>query len=253
MVVERSVSLEDKVALVTGGSRGLGRSIAHRLGQAGCQVVVSYVAADGAAEATIGELRSASVEAWSHKGDIREPEVLRELLGKIRDRSGRLDIVVHNAAAWVPMAAARPGPEAFWSAQSLALDPLVRGVPEIVELMAGRPGRIVAISGNGAHEVIPEYVAVGVSKAALECLVRYLAVELAGQGISVNAVATSMLDKGPDTPNPELAGFLASRSPSGRLTKPEDVADAVVLLCAEEAAWLQGQVLMVDGGLGLRA
>jgi enoyl-[acyl-carrier protein] reductase III len=62
-----------------------------------------------------------------------------------------------------------------------------------------------------------------------------------------------MLDKGPDTPNPELAGFLASRSPSGRLTKPEDVADAVVLLCAEEAAWLQGQVLMVDGGLGLRA
>jgi enoyl-[acyl-carrier protein] reductase III len=253
VTIERSISLTGKVALVTGGSRGLGRSIAHRLCEAGCDVVVNYVSSDAAAEATVAGMSGLPGGAHAHKGDVRDPEVLADLVGTLRDRHGRLDIVVHNAATWKPMSAARPRPDDFWSEQSLALDPLVRGVPGFVELMAGRSGRIVAVSGNGAHEVIPGYVAVGVSKAALESLVRYLAVDLAGAGITVNAVATSMLDKGAETPNPELATFLATRSPSGRLTKPEDVADAVALLCTEEAAWIQGQVLMVDGGLGLRA
>jgi enoyl-[acyl-carrier protein] reductase III len=253
MIDERSVSLHDKVALVTGASRGLGRSIAHRLAEAGAHVVVNYVSSDPAAEATVAGMDGLRGTACLYKGDIRDPQVLDGLVDTIRRRFGRLDVVVHNAATWQPMAAAHARPAVFWAEQSLALDPLVRGVPAFVELMAGRPGRIVAISGNGAHDVIPAYMAVGVSKAALESLVRYLAVDLAGQGITVNAVATSMLDKGPETPNPEMAGFLATRCPSGRLTKPDDVADAVLLLCTPEAAWIQGQVLMVDGGLSLRA
>ncbi len=82
---------------------------------------------------------------------------------------------------------------------------------------------------------------------------RYLAAELAGRGIAVNAVSTAKIDKGPDTPNPEMARMLASRTPAGRLTRPEDVANVVALLCTDEAAWIHGQVITVDGGLGLRA
>lgn len=238
---------------MTGASRGLGRSIAHRLGEAGCHVVVNYVSSDEAAEATVAGMGGLAGTAVAHKGDLRRPEVVAGLVDFLRERHGRLDVVVHNAATFKPMLAARPRLEQFWEEQSLALEPLVRGIPGFVELMAGRSGRIVAVSSNGAREVIPGYVAVGTAKAALESLVRYLAVDLAGSGITVNAVATSMLDKGAETANPALAAFLASRSPSGQLTKPEDAADVVALLCSEEAAWVQGQVLMVDGGLGLRA
>ncbi|HEV7758429.1 MAG TPA: SDR family oxidoreductase [Acidimicrobiales bacterium] len=253
MTGEHSITLTGKVALVTGGSRGLGRSIAHRLCEAGCDVIVNYVASDEAAQLTVKEMSDLPGTALAHKGDARDPAVVAELVDLLRTRYGRLDILVHNAATWKPMSAARPRVAELWSELSLALDPLLHGMPDFVDLMAGRSGRIVAVSGNGAHEVIPGYVAVGVSKAALESLVRYLAVDLAKLGITVNAVATSMLDKGAETANPEMAVFLATRSPSGRLTRPDDVADAVALLCAEEAGWIQGQVLMVDGGLGLRA
>jgi enoyl-[acyl-carrier protein] reductase III len=102
---------------------------------------------------------------------------------------------------------------------------------------------------------VPAYLSVGLAKAALESLVRYLAVELAGRGIAVNAIATALLDKGDprSLAASELGAMLASRTPAGRLSTPADVADAVALLCADEAAWIHGQVITVDGGLGLRA
>jgi enoyl-[acyl-carrier protein] reductase III len=118
--------------------------------------------------------------------------------------------------------------------------------------MAGRPGRIIAVSSNGARMAAPAYASLGMAKAALESLVRYLAVELAPKGITVNAVSTAKIDKGPDTPAPEVAAMLAGRTPAGRLTTPRDVAGIVALLCTDEAAWLQGQVITADGGLSLR-
>jgi enoyl-[acyl-carrier protein] reductase III len=246
------LGLAGRVALVTGASRGLGRAIARKLCACGCHVYLNYVSSDAAAREAVAELTGLPGTAVPAKGDIREPEVLTRLLDTVRDDHGRLDVFVHNAATFSPMLAIAPSLPEFHLEQRLALDPLLAGAAALAKLMDGY-GRIIAISGNGATEVIPNYVATGVAKAALENLVRYLAVDLAPFGITVNSVATHLLDKGPDTSNKDIAGFLGSRTPNGRLTRPSDVADVVALLCAPEAAWVQGQVITVDGGLGLRA
>ncbi|WP_031011714.1 SDR family oxidoreductase, partial [Streptomyces sp. NRRL F-5727] len=136
---------------------------------------------------------------------------------------------------------------------AVAVHPLLASAPRLAGLMAGRPGRIIAVTSTGARRVVPRYAGAGIAKAALEALVRYLAAELAGQGITVNAVSAAKLDKGDGSMPAELAKTLAARTPGGRLTTPEDIADVVSLLCADEAGWLQGQILTVDGGLGLLA
>jgi enoyl-[acyl-carrier protein] reductase III len=247
-----ALGLAGRVALVSGASRGLGRAIAHKLCASGCHVALNYVRDDAAAAAAVESLAGLPGTAVAAKADIGRPDALAELLGDLRDRHGRLDVFVHNAATFTPMLAVSPDAEAFYREQELALNPLLYGASTLAKSMDGY-GRVVAISGNGAHQVIPNYLATGVAKASLENLVRYLAVDLAPFGITVNAVATGLLDKGEQTSNKEIAGFLGSRTPNGRLTRPGDVADAVALLCTPEAGWIQGQVLTVDGGLGLRA
>jgi enoyl-[acyl-carrier protein] reductase III len=247
-----ALGLDGKVALVTGASRGLGRAIAHKLCASGCRVVLNYRNADDAAAAAVRSMAGLPGTALAVRGDIGRPEQLADVLERVREQHGRLDIFVHNAATFTPMLAVSPDAGAFYREQELALNPLLHGAATLAKLMDGY-GRIIAISGNGAHEVIPNYLATGVAKASLENLVRYLAVDLAPFEITVNAVATHLLDKGEHTSNKEIAGFLASRTPNGRLTRPEDVADVVALLCTAEAAWIQGQVVTVDGGLGLRA
>jgi enoyl-[acyl-carrier protein] reductase III len=244
--------LDGLVALVTGASRGLGRAIAQKLCSCGCHVYLNYVSSDVVAKKAAESLVGLRGSATLAKGDVRDPDALTGILDTIRGEHGRLDVFVHNAATFQPMLAIAPSVDAFHQEQELALDPLLRSASTLAKLMDGW-GRIIAISGNGATEVIPNYVATGVAKAALENLVRYLAVDLAPFGVTVNSVRTHLLDKGADTSNPEIAGLLASRTPNGRLTRPADVADVVALLCRPEAAWLQGQVITVDGGLGLRA
>lgn len=249
------LGLEGKVAVVTGGGRGLGRAVARKLCASGCHVILNYVASDTDAAAAVADVAGLPGTATAVKGDVRQPEVLQDLVDAALARHGRLDIFVHNAATLPPMSAVAADLPTLHAEQALALDPLLAGAPLLAKVMDGAGGRIIAISGNGAGKVLPGFVALGVAKAALESLVRYLAVELAGKGIAVNAVATAMLDKG--EPNgvagPDVARMLAARTPAGRLTTPADVADAVALLCADEAAWIHGQVITVDGGLGLRA
>ncbi|HEX4725573.1 MAG TPA: SDR family oxidoreductase [Pseudonocardiaceae bacterium] len=247
--------LEGKVAVVTGGGRGLGRAVAHKLCASGCHVILNYLSADADAQAAVEAMAGLPGSASAVRGDVRDADVLNALVAQALDRHGRLDVFVHNAATLPPMSALAPDLAALHAEQALALDPLLHGAALFAKVMSEHGGRVIAISGNGAHHVVPAYLAVGIAKAALESLVRYLAVELAGKGIAVNAIATSLLDK--DEPNPlahpDAVAMLAARTPAGRLTKPSDVADAVALLCADEAAWIHGQVIIVDGGLGLRA
>jgi enoyl-[acyl-carrier protein] reductase III len=219
-----------KVALVTGGGRGLGRAIVRKLAAEGCDVYLNYVTSESAAKETVAETSDLPGRVTAVQADVRDPAQIASLLDEIERGPGRLDILVHNAATFSPMA------------------------PVLQRLMSdSSAGRVVVISSNGAARAIPGYVAVGVAKAALESLTRYLAVELAGQGIAVNTIATALLDKGGETANPQMVRALAARTPAGRLTKPSDVADAVALLCRDDARWIHGQVITVDGGLGLRA
>ncbi|MET8773072.1 SDR family oxidoreductase [Streptomyces sp. NPDC004658] len=247
------LGLEGRVALVTGAARGLGRAIAHRLCAAGCDVYVNYHRDDDSARRTVEELAGLKGTAVAVRADVRDEAALQALLDRVAREHGGLDVFVHNAATFRHNTAVGPDLEAFRSELGLALNPLLSGGARLAELMAGRPGRIVVVSSNGARSVIPGYVNVGVAKAAVENLVRYLAVELAGRGIAVNAVATALLDKGEHTGNRSMAEFLGRRTPAGRLTTPGDVADFVALLATDQAAWLHGQVITVDGGLGLLA
>jgi enoyl-[acyl-carrier protein] reductase III len=245
---------DGKVALVTGGGRGLGRAIVRKLAAGGCDVYLNYVNDEASAKQTVADTSDLPGRVYPVRTDVSVPAELPRLFDEIRKGHNRLDIMVHNAATFRPMSAAQADLAAFHAEQALALNPLLAGAPALIELMAPTgAGRVVVISSNGAGRAIPGYVAVGVAKAALESLVRYLAVELAGRQITVNTIATALLDKGGETANPQMVAALAQRTPAGRLTRPEDVADAVALLCTDDAHWIHGQVVTVDGGLGLRA
>ncbi|MEU9789460.1 SDR family oxidoreductase [Streptomyces sparsogenes] len=248
-----TLGLDGKVALVTGATRGVGFAVARKLATAGAQVILDYAHSDADAARALRDLSGLGGGAVARRADVTCPEQLHALLAAVRDQYGRLDIFVHSVASWHPMPAVGARPDDVRADLSAALDPLLYGAPAIADLMAGGPGRIVAVSSSGAHRAVPRYVGPGIAKAALESLVGYLAVELAGRRIAVNAVATAKLDKGPDTPDPATAAALAARTPGGRLTTPRDVADVVALLCTAEAGWIQGQVITADGGLSLRA
>jgi enoyl-[acyl-carrier protein] reductase III len=246
-----SLDLAGRAALVTGATRGLGLAVAAKLHASGAAVALSYSRSEDDAARAVKGLSDDGSRVLPVKADVSRPDSWPRLLDEASAAFGRLDILVHSAASWRPMSAVAADLPALHEDLSAALDPLLLAAPAIRQAMPGG-GRIVAVSSSGARSVVPGYVSLGLAKAALESLVRYLAVDLAPAGITVNAVSTAKLDKGPATPRPEMARALAARTPAGRLTTPADLADAIALLCTDEAAWVQGQVITVDGGLSLR-
>jgi enoyl-[acyl-carrier protein] reductase III len=235
-----------RTAIVTGGTRGLGKAITVALCRRGADVVVNH-RSDSAAE-VLAQAKQLPGTVRAVRADIGKPDGVRALLDSVP--AGSLDFFIHNAAVMQPMSALAPDVAAFEEAMASSLGPLLYGAERWTGLLR-QGGRLLAISSNGAGSTIPGYVASGVGKAALEAYMRYLAVELAPRGISVNTISTAMLDKQLDTQNAKVMSILASRTPGGHLSLPEDVADAVVLLCLPESHWIQGQVITADGGLCL--
>jgi enoyl-[acyl-carrier protein] reductase III len=248
---EPTLGLHGRVALITGGSRGLGRAIARKLCVHGCDVVVNYGHADADAEATLRLLDGLPGGASLAKADLSRPDALADVVDEVAARTGRLDIVVHNAASFHAAKTTAAAVDDVHRDIVLAIDPLLAAADRLATLLPPGRGRIIAISGNDGRQVVPHHVGLGAAKAALESVVRYLAVDFAPLGVSVNAVASARLDQG--IPGDLLTAALARRAPAGRIARPEDVADVVALLCTDEAAFVQGQVITVDGGLCLRA
>jgi enoyl-[acyl-carrier protein] reductase III len=236
--------------LVTGGSRGIGRAIALRFAGLGAtKVAIGYLRSDRAAEDTAEELAALGAEPTLIRGNISSDRVLEEVA-----LLGPLNVLVHNAATGVIRPALETEDKHWdWTLQanSRALLALARvTVPTMV------PGSsIVGISSLGAQRVLENYSLVGTSKAALEALVRYLAVELAPLGIRVNAVSGGVVETGALEHFPNREEMLRSgrENPAGRMVKPEDIAEAVTFLCSPEAEMIRGQTLIVDGGFSLRA
>ncbi|MFI1063615.1 SDR family oxidoreductase [Streptomyces spororaveus] len=240
-----------KAAVVTGATRGVGLAVARTLCAAGARVIVNWAHSEADAERALRELSGLKGEAVAVRADVTRAQELTGLLDRVRAEYGGIDLFVHNAASWHPSPAVGADPALVRADIAAGIDPLLIAAPVLARAMEARGGRIVAVSSSGARSVVPQYVGQGLAKAALENLVRYLAVELAGRGITVNAVATAKIDKGAATPNPQAAAALAARTPAGRLTTPQDIADVVALLCTDEARWIHGQVITADGGLGL--
>jgi enoyl-[acyl-carrier protein] reductase III len=245
------MTFEGASVLVTGGSRGIGKAIALRFGELGAaRVAVGYLRNDRAAEETAEELQNLGAEPVLVRGNVASERVAREVADL-----GRLDILVHNAATGV-IRPALEVEEKHWdwtlSANARALISLARAAAPAME-----PGAsIVAISSLGAARVLENYVLVGTSKAALESLVRYLAVELASRGIRVNAVSGGVIETEALAHFPNREQMLAAareRTPAGRMVEPRDVADAVCFLSSPDADMIRGQTLVVDGGYSLLA
>lgn len=243
---------EGKSVLVTGGSRGIGKGIALRFADLGAaRVAISYLRNDRAAEETAAELRERGAEAPTLRGNVGDPEKAARLVAD----AGPLDVLVSNAATGV----IRPFEELTEKHWDWTLNANARALLTLARHAAPgmRPGSsIVAISSLGGERVLDDYLLVGTSKAALESLVRYLAVELAPRGIRVNAVSAGLVDTGALEFFPDRARMLETfleRTPAGRLTEPDDVAGAVAFLASPEADMIRGQVIVVDGGYAIRA
>jgi enoyl-[acyl-carrier protein] reductase III len=237
--------------LVTGGTRGIGKTIALRLASEGAaRVALGYMRNDAAAEAAAEEVRKAGAEPLLVRGNVASDKVIAELASH-----GPYAVVVHNAATGV-IKPALETEDKHWdwtlNANARALLSLARACAPHME----RGSSIVAISSLGAQRVLENYVLVGTSKAALESVVRYLAVELAPRGIHVNAVSAGVVETEALDHFPNREAMLHSgktRTPAGRLVEPDDIAGAVAFLCSPDAQMVCGQTLIVDGGYSLLA
>ena len=242
------MSFEGASVFVTGGSRGIGKAIALRFAGLGAtRVAIGYMRSDAAAAATAEELQALGAEPVLIRGNITSDRVLAAVAAL-----GALDVLVHNAATGV----IRPALETEDKHWDWTLNANARALLALARVTAPQmlPGAsIVGISSLGAQRVLENYTLVGTSKAALEALVRYLAVELAPLGIRVNAVSGGVVqtDALEHFPNREEMLRAGADNPVGRLVSAEDMAGAVTFLCSPEAEMIRGQTLIVDGGFSL--
>jgi enoyl-[acyl-carrier protein] reductase III len=234
---------------ISGGSRGIGRAIALRFARDGAQrVAIGYFRSDSAAEQTAEDLRALGAEPTLVRGNVTSERVLEEVAAL-----GPLDVLVHNAASGV----SRPALEAEDKHWDWTMNTNARALLQLARVAAPQMpdgSSIVAISSLGASRVLDNYTLVGTSKAALESLVRYLAVELA-PAIRVNAVSGGVVETDALAAFPNRDEMLAAgaANPVGRLVSPDDIAGAVAFLCSPDATMIRGQTLVVDGGFSLPA
>jgi 3-oxoacyl-[acyl-carrier protein] reductase len=245
--------LDGKVALVTGGSRGIGASICRELGAAGANVAVNYARDAAAAAAVCDEIRASGGAAQAVQGDVSTADGAAALVAAVESGIGPIEILVNNAGItrddlimrlseddWRDVIDTNLG-GAFFTCRALSRPMLKRRSGAIVNISS-----IVGVHGNAGQT---NYAA---SKAGLIGLTKALAKELGGRGIRVNAIApgyiaTELTDALPDA----ARDAILANTPLGRLGEPSDVARAVRFLCSDAAAFITGDVLAVDGGLGI--
>ncbi len=247
------IDLHGKIALITGGSRGIGRAVAERLAGQGAEVILTYVRHRTQALETMAAIEAAGGRCRVLRANLADEESLDALITELRVTVPRLDIVVSNAASGV----LRPAMELTARHWDRAMDINARALlllaRQAVPMMVPG-GRILAISSIGAIRAVPNYTVVGASKGALESLVRHLAVELGPRGITVNTVSAGVVDTDALKKFPnrdEIINASLARTPLGRLTTPGDVADVVLFLCSDLAGMIHGQVVTVDGGYAI--
>lgn len=255
------MSFQGKNALVTGSSRGIGRGIALKLAEKGARVAVHYYSNREAAEKTLATIRELGSDGFLVQADVCRPDEVRGIFESVKKEFGSLDILVSNARTeahtfyQAPMEISLNQWDTAVDSQAKAFLVAVR---EAAPLMPNG-GRIVAITfaPGGRFGSWQPWVAMGAAKAAMESLVRYFAVALAGRGITVNSISPGWVEDSVLNSLPEVfqTGLREWQergwTPMGRLGKPSDIGNAVVLICSEEASWITGQLIEADGGASL--
>lgn len=247
----------NKIALVTGSGRGIGRAIALRLAEGGADVCVNYVRNQAQAEEVVAQIHALGRRAFAVRANVGKTEDIDKLFDALQEQFGGLDILINNAASGFNRPALEQKVSGWDFTQNVNARALLFAAQRAVPLMSARGGGyIVSISSPGGQRVMPDYVAVGASKAALEALTRYLAVELAGQNIVVNAVSPGLVETDAlqffsSLKDGQVIPRAVANTPAGRLVTPEDVAGVVAFLCTPAAAMIRGQIIVVDGGYTL--
>jgi len=249
-----------KIALITGSGRGIGKAIALHLAALGADIVINFFRNRAPAEQTADQIRAMGRRVLVVKADIGDLEAVDQLFNKIHAQIGGLDFLIHNAASGYNRPVMEQKPKGWDWTMNINARSLLFMAQRAAQLMEPRGGgAIVSISSPGAGRVLPDYVVVGASKAAIESITRYLAVELAPKNIVVNAISpgvvlTEALQHFDLVRSDEkIADRILSITPAGRLLTPEDVAGVVAFLCSPAARMLRGQVLALDGGATLLA
>lgn len=247
--------LEGRVALVTGGGRGIGKAIAASLAERGANLVVAYLRNRAAAEDTCAIAEGHAVKALAVRANVGDERHLDALFDAVDETFGRLDVFVSNAATGVLKGLDELDARAWSWTMDANARAFFLGAKRAQALMQDG-GHMVALSSQGSSRVLPGYMVVGASKAAMETVARYLAVELGPRGIRVNVVSPGIVDTDALRHFPAREAMLAdgtAKTPLGRLATPEDVAAMVAFLTSDRAAMVTGQTLVVDGGAGLVA
>lgn len=244
-----------KSAFITGASRGIGRAIALKLASEGASVAVGFFRNRSKAADVCAEIEGLGVKALPVKAHVGDAEALSRAFDEVGEVFGSLDVFVSNAASGVLRPLAEIDEKGWGWTMDVNARSFLLGAQRAAALM-NDGGSMVALTSAGSTSVLPGYGVVGASKAAIETLVRYLAVELAPQRIRVNAVSPGVVDTDALRHFPDREGMLEigrAKTPAGRLATPEDVAGVVSFLCSPAAEMIRGQIVVVDGGAGLLA
>lgn len=245
--------LEGKTALVTGGTRGIGRAVTLRLAAMGATVCVNYFKTRSAADEIIAEIEKIGGQAVTIRCNVGNHGMLEKMFATIKEKYGKLDIFISNAALGKTGAISEIDDSSWDLAMDVNAKAFLYGTQLASELMTDG-GRIVALTSLGSRFYIPGYSSIGISKAAIECLVKYIAVEYSEKRINCNAVAGGFIDTDALKGFPgyeQIKADVIRRTPSHRLGTPDEIAAVVCFLCTPDAGWITGQTIVVDGGFSL--
>ncbi|HJF34123.1 MAG TPA: enoyl-[acyl-carrier-protein] reductase FabL [Sporosarcina psychrophila] len=242
--------IENKVAMVTGSSRGLGKALAIELAKQGYDIVVNYARSRSAAEETVKEIEALGRRAIMIRANVGDVKKLRTMFEEVKEEFGRLDVFVSNAASGV-LRPVMELEETHWDwTMNINAKAMLFGAQEAAKLM-DKGGKILGVSSLGSIRYLENYTTVGVSKAAIESITRYLAVELAPMGIAVNTVSGGALDTEAlkHFPNrEELLEDARINTPAGRMVEIDDMVKTAMFLISDDSDMIRGQTIIVDGG-----
>jgi enoyl-[acyl-carrier protein] reductase III len=249
--------LGERVALVTGGSRGIGRGIALRLARDGAHCAITYRSRAALADGVVAEVEAMGRRAAALPLSLDEPAQVPEVVSRVAGIFGRLDILVASAAATAFRPMLEQKPHNVTKTFAISVESFVAAVQRAAPLMTDG-GRIIVVSGIDSHQAMTGHGVLGAAKAAMESLVRSLALELGPRGITVNAVSPGLLDtessrlyfeQGLGVGWDEASSRIAAVTPVRRLGTADDVASLVAYLASDAAGFLTGQTILLDGGL----
>ncbi len=253
-----------KVAMITGGTRGIGFAIAESLASQGCDLLINYLSDHESAAKAVEHLTSFGVKAFAVQAHVGDVESRKDLWREFDERFDHIDFLIANAATGVFREASKLTLNSLRKVFAVNFEAIVDLANCAVERMpkgdepydAGRKGRIIAISSIGAERVIANYGSIGASKAAMEAMIRQLAFELGPSGVNCNVIRAGLVDTGVlnyISGKDDIIRETIERTPNGRLVTGDDVAELVSFLLSGSSTMINGQTLMVDGGYGLLA